>query len=108
MKAAMKRPAWTWDLLVNDVYTYANIDKDVPAESMAAFINKQLCPDFNCLWVSNHGGRQLETSVPTIDVLPSIRAAVGNDVEIVLDGGIMRGTDIAKAIAMGADAVGVD
>merc|ERR1711924_165230 len=44
---AIKRPAWTWDLLVNDVYTYANIDKNVPAESMAAFINKQLCPDFN-------------------------------------------------------------
>ena len=44
---AAKRPAWTWDLLCNDVYTYANIDKDVPAESMAAFINKQLCPDFN-------------------------------------------------------------
>ncbi len=57
--------------------------------------------------VSNHGGRQLETSVPTIDVLPSIRAAVGKDVEIVIDGGIMRGTDIAKAIAMGADSVGV-
>merc|ERR1711968_126772 len=68
---------------------------------------KALDHGFNSLWVSNHGGRQLETSVPTIDVLPSIRAAVGNDVEIVLDGGIMRGTDIAKAIAMGADAVGV-
>ncbi|QDZ18347.1 FMN-dependent dehydrogenase [Chloropicon primus] len=138
---AVKRPAWTWDLLCNDVYTYANIDKDVPAESMAAFINKQLCPDFNwqdaewlanewggelalkgvvrqddavkaldhgftSLWVSNHGGRQLETSVPTIDALPGIRQAVGPDVEIILDGGVMRGTDIAKAIAMGADAVG--
>merc|ERR1719274_561892 len=55
----------------------------------------------------NYGGRQLETAVPTIDVLPSIRAAVGKDVEIVIDGGIMRGTDIAKAIAMGADSVGV-
>merc|ERR1711924_377613 len=139
---AIKRPAWTWDLLVNDVYTYANIDKNVPAESMAAFINKQLCPDFNwqdaewlanewggelalkgvvrqdeavkaldhgftSLWVSNHGGRQLETSVPTIDALPGIRQAVGDDVEIILDGGVMRGTDIAKAIAMGADAVGI-
>merc|ERR1712094_125473 len=102
---AIKRPAWTWDLLVNDVYTYANIDKNVPAESMAAFINKQLCPDFNwkdAEWLSNHGGRQLETAVPTIDVLPSIRAAVGKDVEIVIGG-----TDIAKALAMGADAVGV-
>ena len=61
---------------------------------------------FTAIWISNHGGRQLETSVPTINVLPEIRAAVGNDVEIVIDGGIMRGTDIAKAIALGADAVG--
>ena len=68
---------------------------------------KALDHGFNSLWVSNHGGRQLETAVPTIDVLPSIRAAVGKDVEIVIDGGVMRGTDIAKALAMGADAVGV-
>ena len=61
---------------------------------------------FTSLWVSNHGGRQLETSVPTIDALPGIRQAVGDDVEIILDGGVMRGTDIAKAIALGADAVG--
>jgi len=59
---ALKRPAWTWDLLCNDVYTYANIDKDVPAESMAAFINKQLCPDFNwqdAEWLANEWGGEL-------------------------------------------------
>lgn len=139
---AVKKPAWTWDMISSPVYTYANINKDVPAESMANFINSQLAPDFTwkdaewianewggelalkgvvradesvkaldhgftSIWVSNHGGRQLETSVPTISVLPEIRHAVGNDVEIVLDGGVMRGTDIAKAIALGADAVGV-
>lgn len=62
---------------------------------------------FSTMWVSNHGARQLETSPATIDVLPSIREAVGPDVEIILDGGVQRGTDIAKALALGADAVGV-
>ena len=61
---------------------------------------------FTSIWVSNHGGRQLETAVPTIDCLPAIREAVGPDTEIILDGGVMRGTDIAKAIALGADSVG--
>jgi len=62
---------------------------------------------FTSIWVSNHGGRQLDGSPATIDVLPSIREAVGPSVEIILDGGIQRGTDIAKAIAFGADACGV-
>ena len=62
---------------------------------------------FSTIWVSNHGGRQLETSPATIDVLPSIRDAVGPEMEILLDGGIHRGTDILKALALGADGVGV-
>ena len=59
--------------------------------------------------VSNHGGRQLDTSPATIDVLPDIVTAVREserpDTPILLDGGIRRGTDIVKAIALGADAV---
>ena len=64
-------------------------------------------PGFSTMWVSNHGARQLETSPATIDVLPSIRDAVGPDTEIILDGGVQRGTDIAKALALGADSVGI-
>lgn len=139
---AIKKPAWTYDFLSHEPYTYACIRDDVPADSLAAFVASQMMPEFDwrdaewllgewgmpaavkgvvrpedavkavetgfsTMWVSNHGARQLETSPATIDVLPSIREAVGPDVEIILDGGVQRGTDIAKAIALGADAVGV-
>jgi L-lactate dehydrogenase (cytochrome) len=55
--------------------------------------------------VSNHGGRQLDTVSSTLRVLPEIVAAVGGQTEILLDGGIRRGSDIVKAICLGARAV---
>lgn len=55
--------------------------------------------------VSNHGGRQLDTVSPTLRVLPEIVAAVGGQTEILLDGGIRRGSDIVKALCLGARAV---
>ena len=55
--------------------------------------------------VSNHGGRQLDGTLATIEMLPEIVNAVGGQVEILLDGGIRRGTDILKALALGARAV---
>jgi L-lactate dehydrogenase (cytochrome) len=54
--------------------------------------------------VSNHGGRQLDSVPGTLRVLPAIKAAVGDDLEIFIDGGIRRGADIVKALALGADA----
>jgi len=55
--------------------------------------------------VSNHGGRQLDGAPATIDVLPAIADAVGGAIELLVDGGIRRGTDIVKAVALGARAV---
>jgi isopentenyl diphosphate isomerase/L-lactate dehydrogenase-like FMN-dependent dehydrogenase len=55
--------------------------------------------------VSNHGGNNVDGSPPTIRALPAIRAAVGDQVEVVLDGGIRRGSDVVKALALGARAV---
>lgn len=55
--------------------------------------------------VSNHGGRQLDTAVPTAWALPEIVDAVGDHAEVYVDGGIRRGTDVLKALALGARAV---
>ncbi|MEU2602662.1 pre-mycofactocin synthase MftD [Streptomyces hirsutus] len=55
--------------------------------------------------VSNHGGNNLDTTPATIRLLPAIADAVGDDVEVLLDGGIRRGGDVAKALALGARAV---
>lgn len=55
--------------------------------------------------VSNHGGRTLDTAPATLDILPEISDAVAGQIPILLDGGIRRGTDIVKALALGATAI---
>jgi len=59
------------------------------------------------IWVSNHGGRQLDHTQSTIDALPPIVDAVGDRADIVVDGGFARGTDVVKAVARGAKVVAV-
>jgi 4-hydroxymandelate oxidase len=59
------------------------------------------------VWVSNHGGRQLDTSVTAVEALPEIVAAAGERGIVVADGGVRRGTDVLKLLALGADLVAV-
>jgi glycolate oxidase len=59
----------------------------------------------DCVYVSNHGGRQLDQGVGSIEVLPEVAEAVGGRATILVDGGISRGTDVVKALILGADAV---
>ena len=59
------------------------------------------------VYVSNHGGRQLDHGRGSLDVLPEIVAAVAGRASVTVDGGICRGTDVVKAIALGANAVGI-
>jgi 4-hydroxymandelate oxidase len=54
--------------------------------------------------VSNHGGRQLDGAVATITALPEVANAVAGRVPVLMDGGVRRGTDVLKAIALGAEA----
>jgi len=55
--------------------------------------------------VSNHGGRALDSSIATLAALPAIRAAVATRMTVLLDSGVRRGSDVVKAVALGADAV---
>ena len=59
------------------------------------------------VYVSNHGGRQLDHGLGSIAVLPEVLRAVGKKAEVWVDGGFMRGTDVVKAIALGAKTVGI-
>jgi L-lactate dehydrogenase (cytochrome) len=86
------RQAWNGPIVVKGVHTGDDARRavDMGAEAIV---------------VSNHGGRQLDGVAATVRVLPEIVAAVTDQTEILLDGGIRRGSDIAKAIALGARAV---
>jgi 4-hydroxymandelate oxidase len=59
------------------------------------------------IWVSNHGGRQLDTAVAAPDALPEIADAVGDRSLLVVDGGVRRGIDVVKGLALGADLVAI-
>ena len=59
------------------------------------------------VWVSNHGGRQLDHGLGTMDILPEVVDAVDGKAEIVLDGGVQRGSDVLKALCLGAKAVAI-
>ncbi len=59
------------------------------------------------IYISNHGGRQLDQGRGTMDILPEIVQAVGGKADIIVDGGFYRGTDVVKAVALGATIVGL-
>ncbi|MCC6890907.1 MAG: alpha-hydroxy-acid oxidizing protein [Hyphomicrobiales bacterium] len=78
-------------------------------KGIATAEDARIAVDHGCEWiyVSNHGGRQLDHGRGTLDVLPEVVEAVAGRARIMVDGGINRGTDVVKAIALGADIVGL-
>jgi isopentenyl diphosphate isomerase/L-lactate dehydrogenase-like FMN-dependent dehydrogenase len=100
------RAGLTWELMdaINEMAGLPFILKGVATAEDAALAVEH---GVSTIYVSNHGGRQLDHGRATIDMLPEIIAALGGKAEILIDGGIVRGSDVLKAIALGARAVGI-
>lgn len=94
-------PGMTWDDLdwLRSLWGGPMVIKGITNEHDAA---RAVDHGLDAVWVSNHGGRQLDGLPATIDVLPAIAEAVDGRAEVYLDGGIRRGSDIVKALARGA------
>ncbi len=86
------RERWPRKLIIKGLLT---VDDCVRAAEIGA----------DAVAISNHGGRQLDWAVAPLDLLPAVRRAVGDRPTILVDGGMRRGTDVIKALALGADAV---
>jgi 4-hydroxymandelate oxidase len=96
----------TWDLL-DKIRNATKMKLVVKGIETAADAELCLRHKVDGIVVSNHGGRASETGRGTIECLPEIAGAVKKRIPIMIDGGIRRGTDIFKALAFGADAVGI-
>jgi isopentenyl diphosphate isomerase/L-lactate dehydrogenase-like FMN-dependent dehydrogenase len=99
-------PAMDWAFVdrVRKFWTRKFIIKGIDTREDA-----RLCLDHGIdgILVSNHGGRATETGRATIEALPEVAAEVGNRIPVFVDGGFRRGTDVFKALALGAKAVGI-
>src|SRR5581483_1679779 len=113
MPPPLRRPSGKW-LSGGDAWEWDDVDRIRDATSLALVVKGILSPDdavlavehgARAIVVSNHGGRQLDDSIASLDALPAIVDAVAGRAEVILDGGVRRGIDVLKALALGARAV---
>ncbi len=97
-------PAFNWESLqkIRDSWPRKLIVKGILRPDDALRVANMGC---DAVVVSNHGGRQLDSALATFDALPAVVRAVDGKIPVLLDGGIRRGSDILKALALGAQAV---
>lgn len=102
--AALEQSATSWDDLrwLRGVWDGPIVVKGV---QIADDARRAADAGASAVVVSNHGGRQLDGVSPTLRILPEVVEAVGGRIEVLLDGGIRRGSDVAKALCLGARAV---
>ena len=99
-------PSFTWDFVkrLKDATTMKIVLKGIVTREDAEIAVEH---GVDGIVVSNHGGRAEDTLRPTIDCLPEVVAAVKGKIPVLVDGGVRRGTDVFKAMALGATAVGI-
>ena len=103
---AVQPPNMNWDFVkrLRDTVTVKLLIKGIVTREDAQLAVEH---GVNGLMVSNHGGRAEETLRPTIESLPEVIEGVSGKIPVIVDGGIRRGTDVFKALAFGASAVGI-
>ena len=115
------KPTWAINYVTHDRFRLPQLDEHIDmsgsALSIGRYFTEMLDPSMNwddaaeigCtgIVVSNHGGRQLDGSRATFDQLAEIVDAVGDRIDVLMDGGVRRGTHVLKALSVGAKAVGV-
>lgn len=102
----LNNPALEWDVIAR-MKEATNMDVIIKGIESPIDASLAVANGADAVWVSNHGGRAVETGRGTIECLPDVVAAVNGRVPVIVDGGFRRGTDIYKALALGADAVGI-
>ena len=113
MPPELRRPSGKW-LTGGDAWDWSDVDRIRAATSLPLVVKGVLAPEdaalavehgVRAIVVSNHGGRQLDDSLASLDALPAVVDAVAGRAEVILDGGVRRGIDVLKALALGARAV---
>jgi 4-hydroxymandelate oxidase len=100
----MRHVALTWDDL-GEIAAWTSLPVVIKGVLHPADARQAIEHGAAAVWVSNHGGRQLDRVPAAIDALPAIVAEVGREAELYVDGGVRRGTDVVTALALGARAV---
>ncbi|MCI0859797.1 MAG: alpha-hydroxy-acid oxidizing protein [Chloroflexi bacterium] len=103
-------PVWqasvTWESL-DRIKEYAGLPFMLKGVATAADAAMAVEHGVDVIWVSNHGGRQLDYGQGTMEMLPEIMDVVDGKADVVVDGGVQRGSDVVKAVALGARAVAI-
>jgi 4-hydroxymandelate oxidase len=114
MPPELRRPGRGKWLTGGDTFVWDDLERLAAATSLPLVVKGILAPadavlavehGAKAIVVSNHGGRQLDDSIATLDALPDVVDAVAGHAEVLIDGGIRRGIDVLKALALGAHAV---
>lgn len=100
-------PTLTWDETIKWLRSITKLEIWVKGVTSAEDAEAAVNAGVDGIWVSNHGGRQLDSALATLDSLPEVVAAVNKRVPVHVDGGFRRGADVFKALALGADFVHV-